>query len=245
MKKTEKTRDEFSSQHADRILNQIITDSKESRALLGAGTGKSIRRYWKSLFPTAVAVVSMLVVIMYLLPGTVTPAPISEVEAEPQQDASSVTVNFQINSLVPLKDVSAQLNHQPVPVKQESYQGYSVKVEENGYLLLEVETITGKKSTQDMIIDSLDCEAPTVVSHEMKDGKIILYLSDGEGSGIDYEAINAYDPNTSAKVLPDSFSETDGYVAFAYPETAVYIEIPDKAGNQVTFVLQPVTQQRE
>ena len=234
-------KDRFSNHQADRILSQIMTDSKAEQS---TATG-SRRNRWKALFPTVLMVTSILVVLIFLLPGTVVPAPISGVAAAPQKDASSLTVNFQINSLVPLKDVSAQLNDNPVAVKQESYQGYSVKVEENGYLLLEVETVTGMKSSQDMIIDSLDSDAPVVLKHEMRDGTIILYLDDGEGSGVDYAAIRSYDPDTSEEFLPASFSESEGYVAFAYPETSVYIEIPDLAGNQVTFVLQPVTKQKE
>ena len=132
------------------------------------------------------------------------------------------------------------MNDKPITVTQESYQGYAVNVQENGYLILEVKTVTGLTSSQNILIDTLDDKAPHIVSHEKNGNEVTIYLSDGDGTGVDYQRIKAYDPETLQTVLPSSFSETDGYIVFAYPKSTIYIDIPDKAGNKVTSVLKPL-----
>ena len=226
-----KNSDFFSENQVDKLLNQIISDSRSKQS------GMFMKRYF---FKTAVIVCGTILFLLFFIPGTVVPAPISDISAAPIADSGSATVNFRINSLVPLREISAVLNNKPVEVLQESYQGYSVEVEENGYLLLEVETVTGMTSSQNILIDSLDDEVPQIVKHEKSGDGIIIYLSDGDGSGIDYANITAYYQETAQPVLPTAFSETKGYVVFEYPKAAIYIEIPDKAGNKITSILKPV-----
>lgn len=228
-----KTQGFLPEDQADEILRQIMADLRsEQHSEQSSGASKYF-------FKKAVIACCVLLLLAFFTPGTVAPAPISNVSAAPIANAGSATVNFQVNSLIPLRDVSAHMNDKPVTVTQQSYQGYSVEVEENGYLLLEVETITGMTSSQDILIDSLDDEAPHIVSHEKSGETIIIYLTDGDGTGVDYQNITAYEAITSNPVLPSSVNETDGYISFTYPEDTIYIEIPDKAGNKTTSILEP------
>lgn len=229
-KRSENYIDSLTNHQADILLKKIIADSKPGKATALSG----------NYFKVAVIACGIILVLMFLAPGTVAPAPISNISPAQGKTSGSATVDFQVNSLIPLRGITARMNDKDVAVTQNSYQGYSVEVHENGYLLLEVETLTGMSSSQNILIDSVDNEAPQVVSHEQSSTGITIYLSDGEGTGVDYGKITGRDADTSETVLPAAYSESEGYVIFEYPKSAIYIEIPDKAGNKLTSILQPV-----
>ena len=115
--------DYLSANQTDQILSQIIADSKADYPKASAKTAFGRRAQNGYFFKTACILCCVLLFLAFFIPGTVTPAPISNVtSASPSTEkTSSLTVNFQINSLVPLQEVSARMNNKPAEVKQESY----------------------------------------------------------------------------------------------------------------------------
>lgn len=238
-KVNKKNADCLPENQANKLLNQIITDSQSKRYHTVTSSINGSDHSKQNYFRYAAIVCCVLLLLMFFIPGTLTPAPISRVSSSPMENSGSATISFQVNSLVPPRSISALLNDKPVKVEQESYQGYSVNVQENGYLLLQVESITGKTSSQNLLINNLDDTAPKIVRHENSGSSVIIYVTDDD-TGVDFAKIRAYNPDTSEQVLPTSFNEEEGYVVFNYPQSAVYIEIPDKAENKITYVLKPI-----
>ena len=142
--------------------------------------------------------------------------------------------------LVLITDAPYHLQGALVYVTEEKgFQRYVVEVNKNGYLLLEVYSVTGLHSSHGMQIDSIDDQAPSITSHFESGGNIYVYLTDGEGSGVDYPSVCVSDPAAGSCCAPLYYDEQYGYVVLPYPETEVYITVPDKEGNEMTALLAP------
>lgn len=235
---TEVTR--LSPDQADMILKNIIgqldfeeTDSKKKRHSCYYIV---MRKY---LFKKACVLCLIFFLLVSLMPGTVVPSSISNVSAATSDNMSSASVKFSINSLIPVERINATLNDRQLSIEDCGFQKYSVDVSENGYLLLEVYTITGLYSSQGIEIDTIDDQAPHIKSHCLDDGNIRIYLTDGDGTGIDFGSVFSYIPDTGTYQDPIEINEQDGYVVFSYPESKTYITVSDKSGNQMTAILSP------
>lgn len=163
---------------------------------------------------------------------------ISSVLAAPSSDSSSIRVTFRVDALFPVSQVSASLGEQDVTVNALGNQNYSVEVNKNGYLLLEVVSISGVRATQSVTIDSIDDQAPVIVSHSHKENSIFIYAKDIGASGIDYGNIYA-STKSSGIIRPDSCDSQNGLIIFPYPSEDMYITIPDRNGNKIISVLSP------
>lgn len=181
----------------------------------------------------------VFLLLFFVMPGTLVPASISNVSAAAGESQSSAVVEFNINTLIPVQHVSAKINNQELLVQENGYHNYSIDVPENGYLLLEVYSITGMYSSQNILIDSIDDEAPHIVKHYQEGDTIKAILTDGSGVGIDYTSITIYVPENGVYSTPLDYNEKEGYVVLAYPNTMTYITVSDKNGNQMTAVLSP------
>lgn len=170
--------------------------------------------------------------------GVVQSPSISSVKAAPSSDSSSARITFSVDALFPVSKVSATLNESEVSVDTDGNQSYSIEVQENGYLLLDVVSISGVHATQGISIDSIDDQAPVILSHSHEDDKILIYAKDIGDSGIDYNGIYA-STYSSGKVRPDSYDPGTGLIVFPYPSEDMYIMIPDKNGNKLISVLKP------
>lgn len=166
---------------------------------------------------------------------------ISSVKAAPSSDSSSAVVTFHVDALFPVSDVSASLNERKVSVDILGSKDYSIEVTENGYLLLEVVSVSGIKSTQGVSIDSIDDQAPVIVSHAHRGSHIELHVADAGDSGIDYDGIYAATAS-SGVIKPEALDTANGLVVFPYPSEDMYITIPDKNGNRLVSLLEPGTE---
>lgn len=224
---------QLAPEQADRLLNHIL-DDLHLEYEIGSGRRKrkyrriAVRRY---AVKRAAAAACAVLLIVLLAPGTVVPASVSHVSAAPATDSSSVQISFQVDTLIPVQDVTAQINERSLSVESSGYQQYQVMVEENGYLLLDIYSVTGMHTSHGMEITGIDSEAPVIVSHERQDNLILIYVSDGDGVGVDYNSISARTSATEEPVSPAWCDEISGCIAFAVPEEPILIQIPDKNGN--------------
>lgn len=165
----------------------------------------------------------------------------SSVKAAPSSDSSSARVTFQVDALFPVRDVNASLNEQAVSVDALGKGGYAVDVTENGYLLLEVVSLSGMRSSQGVTIDSIDDQAPVIVSHTHAGDEIRIHVRDVGDAGIDYSGVYA-SGTSSGRILPESCDASRGLIVFRYPSEDLYITIPDRNGNRLISLLQPGSQ---
>lgn len=230
----------LSPDQADILLNNIIGQLEFEET---ADNKKQHSCYYivmrKYILKNACVLCVIFLLLFNLMPGTVVPSSITNVSAATSDDMSSASVQFSINSLIPVERINATLNNSQLNIEQCGYQKYSVDVSENGYLLLEVYTMTGLYSSQGIQIDNIDDQAPHIKEHILDDGNIRIYLTDGNGTGVDYGSVSAYIPDKGVYENALEINEEEGYVVFSYPESVTYITVSDNNGNQMTAVLSP------
>ena len=83
-----------------------------------------------------------------------------------------------MDALFPVSQVNASLNEKDIDVDVLGNQDYSLEVEENGYLLLDVVSISGIHATQEISIDSIDDQAPVILSHSHEGDNIEIHVKD-------------------------------------------------------------------
>lgn len=218
------------------IIGQLDFDETDCRKKRHSCYYIVMRKY---ILKRACALCLIVFLVFSLMPGTVVPSSISNVSAATSDDMSSASVKFSINSLIPVEQINATLNDTQLPIEECGFQKYSVDISENGYLLLEVYTITGLYSSQGIEIDTIDDQAPHIESHCLDDGNIRIYLTDNDGTGIDFSSVFSYVPDTGNYQDPLEINEREGYVVFSYPESRTYIIVSDEIGNQMTAILSP------
>lgn len=229
----------FTPEQEDMLLHSILTDLHIEESIQAVPQKNIYRSAFRKKYfmRKCLAAACAAILILTLMPGTVVPAPISEVSAAPSPDASSARVEFSVSSAIPVREVSAQMNDQTIQVEETSYQNYAVDVQENGYLLLEVYSISGMYSSHGIEIDSIDDQAPDVITHYQDGETIVISFSDNDGVGVDYSSIYGYSPDTGVTVTPLYYNERTGQVTFAVPTESMYIYVPDKNGNTLTLML--------
>lgn len=230
----------FCSDQADSMLNDILEELQMEPAR--PQTEKwHFRRIalFRYLTKRAALLVCVSLAFFFFAPGTVMPASVSHVSAAPASDSSSVQVRFQVDTLIPVQEVTAQINEHSLTVETEGRQEYWVDVGENGYLLLDIYSVTGMHSSHGIEIAGIDEEAPVVVSHQTDGDLILIYLSDGDGVGVDFDAITACCTGTDEALAPAWYDESSGCVAFPCMDQAIEITIPDRNGNYRVLLLAP------
>ena len=137
--------------HEEALLNQLLSELQlENR--ISPGKKQRYRRVLLRQYVVkhAARLACLVFAAALLAPGTVVPASVSEVSAAPASDASSVQVSFRVDGLIPVREITAQINEHSLSVESSSYQNYQITVEENGYLLLDIYSATGLHSSHSM-----------------------------------------------------------------------------------------------
>ena len=137
----------------------------------------------------------------------------------------------------PVSRVTATIDGRNVPVYETGTRQYSIEPTVNGSMTITVVLSNRQYVTEQVEVTGIDRTAPVLVSNEMRNGQLLLYLQDEEGgSGIDYENIYAAD-GTGNQLRPVSWDEETGCVVFDYPAASLNIFVPDHAGNTLQLIL--------
>ena len=222
---------------ADQLFQNIVSELELNPSLTRHSGCAYHRRFIGRYVLRGTCVLAAACLFAFCGTGFLQKPAISRVKAAPSSNAASATVTFQVDALFPVRDVSASLNEKTINVDTLGNNGYSIEVSENGYLLLEVVSISGIRSEQGLSIDSIDDQAPVIVSHMHTGSLIEIHVRDIGDSGVDYDGI--YATTSSGMIKPESFDAADGLVVFPYPSEDMYITIPDKNGNRLVSLLQP------
>lgn len=230
----------LSPEQAEKLLNNIMQDLNVNEDPVSLKKHpyyfRVLRKY---IIKNALVLGCVFLLLFFAMPGTVIPASVSQVSAAPSTDKSSTKVEFEISSLFPVQQINANMNNKELKIQETGFQHYSIDVKENGYLLLEIYSVTGLYSSHGVEIDSIDDKAPHIISHHLEGDNIKVYISDSDGVGVDYSSITTFVTGTGEYQKPVSYDPDSGYVVFNYPESTTYITISDKNGNQMTAVLSP------
>ena len=226
---------------SEKLLSRIMTNLDMQPKKPSARRSYREKLMARFLLPKVVLICVLLGALVLATFTVATPAGVAGVD-NAELDNGAQRISFSVDKSMLLHSVSAMLNDAPVPVAHTDAEGYYVDAEENGLLILETETIVGARTTETVQVEGVDMDrtAP-VITDDMRDGDAIrIYLSDGDGKGIDWAGITVVGADDGAAVGPVTFDEAEGYVCVPFPTERVYISIPDNVGNVLTAVLAPV-----
>lgn len=133
-----------------------------------------------------------------------------------------------ISSVIPVSKVIAYIGDTELPVYESDPRSYTVEPTGNGSMSVAVELMNHQRTVKIDKVDSVDSEAPRLISNTPGKDTICLNAED-DGIGIDYHEI--YAKTADGDILyPVSADETSGIV-FEYPTEDWDIYIPDRLGN--------------
>lgn len=179
----------------------------------------------------AVAALALLLIPLLLLDPKATLSMADKVS--PFTNMPAYTLN--VSSVLPVKSVVATINGDPVPVMQEDKDTYTLLPRENGVMIVTVRSLGRGSVKESIAADVSDTSVPQMTGTAAEDGKLIIYLSD-TGSGVNYSRISAHDEDGN-EISYLSYDEKNGSVTFNYPDSTLYVDVPDNSGNVLNLKL--------
>ena len=227
---------ELDPERAGRILTSVFASCGKPPSAVPVRTFMEWGNYTKHSFRAGKALCFAALAAMALLPLCFLHPEIYAVRTNidsTQHAAYTITVN----SLLPVTDVSAELDGSTVPLQKNSGTSYSAELDGNGTLLLSAVSVNGQTSSVEYNVNYIDSEKPELVNYYTKNGLVCIVVKDSY-SGIDFSGITAKDAS-GASVSPVSCDKDTETITFSIPSSSVRVSIPDNAGNILVLVISP------
>lgn len=232
--KTMEQQPELKLEDADKILENVFKESNVEPNSVPLEVLTAYSSYRKERFSLQRIVIVIIMVLFLLLPLLFVPVQFT-IQANVKETEINPTYTLQVESRMPVKRITAEIDGRNIPVYEVDAQVYSIEPAINGKMKIMVTLINNQQSIQYVDVGNVDLETPVLTSTETKDGMVYLHLSD-TGSGIDYANVRA----TSVEgeiVQPQVLDENEGCIAFPYPNGTLNVYIPDFAENVLQLVI--------
>lgn len=165
-------------------------------------------------------------IIFYL----VTSRPHFDIKVGESKDYLSTEIEVRVKSLLPVRNVTAALDSEAVELTKKDGKHYTALLKKNGVLEIYMENVNGMASTVFEQINILDDTPPAIVSSQLDDGVLTLYLDDSQ-AGIDYTSIYAT-TEEGETLSPISTDKLNGKIEFEMESDSIVVFITDLSGNQ-------------
>ena len=181
--------------------------------------------------------------IFYLLPyfvinglifAVVTATPRIEIRVDNTDDYRTTKVEFTVKSLLPLKNLKADIESKDVTFEKQG-SNYVSTVDVNGTFYVEAEGLNGMHASNYADISVLDDRAPSVDANncEVSGGDLRFTISDSQ-SGVNFDSIyGIYDNNR--EVRPSSYDRDTGVVVIPLYTDSLEIHAEDMVGNAMSI----------
>lgn len=218
------------AQTANQLLNNVFEACDMEPSTIPVEVLESWGNYKKPAFDLGKMISYVFIVILILLPLMFFHPNIAASRIN-VNSATDATYNIHIQTLLPVTNVSASLDGEPVALIENSQKEYTATLTKNGSLTITATTFNGQKTTRTYAVTHLDTDKPEFIQSYTQDDKVYLVVQD-TFSGIDYENITG--------LTPLSYDESTGTIVFQIPEAPQTVTIPDHAGNELTLLISPV-----
>lgn len=197
----------------------------------------SYSNYRRERFALQKLILIIMMVLFFLLPVLFI-APTVSIQETSASTQTDPVYELHVSSVFPpVSRVTATIDGHNIPVYETGTRQYSIEPTANGTMIVTVVLANHQYTVENIEVSGIDRTSPVLISNEVQDGQLLLYLQDEEGgSGIDYEHIYAAD-GTGNQILPVSWDEETGCVIFDYPTSSLNIFVPDLAGNTLQLIL--------
>lgn len=218
------------AQTANQLLNNVFEACDMEPSTIPVEVLESWGNYKKPTFDFGKMISYVFIVLLILLPLIFFHPNIAASRVN-VNSATDATYNIRIQTLLPVKSVSASLDGEPVALIEKDQKEYTATLTTNGTLTITATTFNGQKATRTYAVTHLDTDKPEFIQSYTQDDKVYLVVQD-TFSGVNYENITG--------LTPISYDESTGTIVFQIPETPQTVTIPDHAGNELTLLISPV-----
>lgn len=234
LKKNIEDQPELNLEQAGKILENVFEANHVEPNTIPLEVLTSYSNYRKERFSLQRLIIVIIMVLFLMMPFLFIPA---EFTVQVNADAKDVnpTYTMKVTSPMAVKRINASIDGRNVPVYETDSHVYSIEPTVNGRMILTLTLLNNQTTTRYIDVKNIDLNAPTVVSSNVDNEQVYLYVSD-EGSGVDYEHIEAVQTDGTV-IKPSSFDKKSGCIVFSYPEDSLNIYIPDFAKNKLQLVL--------
>lgn len=218
------------AQTANQLLNNVFEACDMEPNSIPVEVLESWGNYKKPAFDIGRMISYVFIILLILLPLLFFHPNIAAKRVN-VESASDATYDIHIQTLLPVSNVSASLNDEPVALIRKGSKEYTTTLTKNGTLTITAETFNGQKTTRTYEVTHLDTDKPDFIQSYTKDNLVYLVVQDTY-SGINYAGITG--------LTPVSYDESTGTIVFQIPDTPQTVTIPDNAGNELTLLISPV-----
>lgn len=225
---------ELELDQACKILEQVFEVNHVEQNTIPLEVLAAYSDYRKERFSLQRLILVIILVLFFMLPFLFIPSAFT-ITADKEASAPNPTYTLEVTSPMLVKRVNASIDGRSVPVYETDAHIYSIEPAINGQMAVTVTLMNNQETTQYINVETVDLEAPAVVSNGMDSEHIFLYVSD-TGTGIDYEHVKGIDMNGKT-VAPVVYDPESGCIAFQYPKDTLNVYIPDFAENTLHLIL--------
>ena len=218
-------------QAAGELLNHVFARRYMEPSTIPVEILESWENYKKPGFRWEKAAACIFLILLLLLPFLFL-KPSIVAERKNVDSASNALYDIRIQSLLPVRSVSATLdNSTPVPLRKSGFKKYTAEIISNGKLKIKAVSMNGQTTVKTYTVSHLDMDKPEFIKSYTQDDLIYLVVQDTY-SGIDYGNIRG--------LKPESYDIEEGIITFRIPKTPTSVIIPDHAGNELKLLVSPI-----
>lgn len=231
-----KDKDVLPLRTAEQMLSNVFAacDTEQNSVPLEALSSYS--NYRKERYAIQRTVIALVLLLFILLPLLFFYGKIDVVLSN-ENSGQNPIYTVSVDTKIPLRQIQAKMDGRTVPIYEISENTFSVYPGGNGNMVIGVTLVNRQYSSVEMPVTTVDADAPYLVSTEVDDTCIHLYVSDAI-SGVNYAGIAASDADGNV-FLPLGSRPDAGCVTFPYPDRTLNIRIPDLRGNVLQIELKP------
>ena len=233
-KKSKEPKPELDLDQACKILEQVFETNNIEPNSIPLEVLTAYSNYRKERFSLQRLILVIILVLFLMLPFLFIPSNF-DIALNGEDSVTNPTYTLRVTSPMLVERVNASIDGHNVPVYETDSRIYSIEPTMNGRMEVTVTLMNRQQSTRYVDVKNVDLEAPVVVSNDIDEENIYLYVSDA-GTGVDYEHVAGIDANGRV-VKPLSYDEESGCIVFSYPENSLNVYITDFAENKLQLVL--------
>ncbi|MDO5445002.1 MAG: hypothetical protein Q4F31_05205 [Eubacteriales bacterium] len=233
-----KERPELNEDTATKLLANIFDACGCEPSNIPLKKLESYSEYRREKYSLQKLLIVIILVIFLLLPICfITPDfTISEIA---DRQAGRRIYDVTVRSFLPVNLVAASVDDHAFPVFETGDGTYTVEPTVNGKMKVKVVLANRQYAVKEIEVSEIDFDKPVLISQNLDDGKLYIYVSDGEdGSGINWEQVH-YETNSGSYVTPVEIDEIQEYAAFTFPKESVNFYFPDNNGNILQLLFTP------
>ena len=161
----------------------------------------------------------------------VTATPDVDISVKDTSDYQTTQVEFKINTILPVKELTVQMESEPLEYTETGRNSYICDVYQNGMVYVTVKSINGMQTNNYVNVSVLDDTAPSIDEEScvITGGNLTFTISDSQ-SGVDFESIyGIYDGGKEVK--PTRIDQSSGSVTIPMYSDSIELHFEDMVGN--------------